>query len=68
VGDELDLVRGTSPSNPNFLIVGRVEVLDAKPRSTEEGIEVKLRRSKNLVIENYPNGDSWKESDFVSQS
>ncbi|CAG2057470.1 unnamed protein product [Timema podura] len=58
VGDEIDIIRGPSPLNSDFLIVSRVEVLSAS--ENENSISVKLRRSKTLTIENY--ADSWKVS------
>ncbi|KAF2886714.1 hypothetical protein ILUMI_19459 [Ignelater luminosus] len=59
VGDEIDIIKSVSDSNPNFLIVGRVEVLDVKPRN--EGYAVRLRRCKSLTIENYE--EPWKPGD-----
>nr|CAD7428711.1 unnamed protein product [Timema monikensis] len=58
VGDEIDIIRGLSPLNSDFLIVSRIEVLSAS--ANENNISVKLRRSKTLTIENY--ADSWKVS------
>lgn len=58
VGDEIDLVKGPSPNNPDFLVVSRVEVLSAKLDGDE--LQVKLRRFKNLLIDNYDN--KWKSS------
>ncbi|XP_067002800.2 mitochondrial transcription rescue factor 1 [Anabrus simplex] len=57
-GDEVDVIRGYSPMNPNFLVVSRIEVLSIKAK--EETFSVKMRRSKSLVIENY--SDPWKQS------
>ncbi|KXJ76501.1 hypothetical protein RP20_CCG009571 [Aedes albopictus] len=51
VGDEIDVVRGISPTNPDHLLVSRVEILSANPKS--ETIGVTLRRQKTLVIEDY---------------
>lgn len=51
MGDEIDIVRGASLSNPDFLTVSRVEILSTSERS--EGLSVKLRRNKSLTIENY---------------
>ncbi|XP_058821332.1 mitochondrial transcription rescue factor 1 [Topomyia yanbarensis] len=51
VGDEIDVVKGTSPTNPDHLIVSRVEILGVTPKS--ESISVNLRRHKSLIIENY---------------
>ncbi|XP_001660939.2 uncharacterized protein C6orf203 [Aedes aegypti] len=51
VGDEIDVVRGVSPTNPDHLIVSRVEILAANPKS--ETIGVSLRRQKTLIIEDY---------------
>ncbi|XP_050533768.1 mitochondrial transcription rescue factor 1 [Daktulosphaira vitifoliae] len=56
VGDEVDLIKGSSPSNPNFLLVSRVEILSANLDGHE--LLVKLRKFKNLLIDNYP--DKWK--------
>lgn len=56
VGDEVDLIKGPSPKNPEFLLVSRVEVLSANLDGDE--LLVKLRKFKNLLIENYP--DKWK--------
>lgn len=50
-GDEIDIVKGPSPTNPDFLIVARVEILGIK--ESGENISVKIRRCKNLTIENY---------------
>lgn len=58
VGDEIDLVKGPSPNNPDFLVVSRVEVLSSKLDGDE--LQVKLRRFKNLLIDNYDN--KWKSS------
>ncbi|KFB47483.1 AGAP001007-PA-like protein [Anopheles sinensis] len=54
VDDEIDVVRGPSPSNPNHLIVSRVEILSVTPRA--ENIAVVIRRNKSLTIENYSDG------------
>ncbi|XP_058444010.1 mitochondrial transcription rescue factor 1 [Malaya genurostris] len=51
IGDEVDVVKGTSPTNPDHLIVARVEILAVTPRS--ESFSVSLRRHKSLIIENY---------------
>ncbi|XP_055618330.1 mitochondrial transcription rescue factor 1 [Toxorhynchites rutilus septentrionalis] len=53
VGDEVDIVKGISPSNPDHLIVARVEILAATPKT--ESITLNLRRHKSLIIENYEN-------------
>nr|CAI5864428.1 unnamed protein product [Callosobruchus analis]CAI5864430.1 unnamed protein product [Callosobruchus analis] len=57
--DEVDIIKGFSISNPDHLIVARVEVLSVKAVPEEEKISVKLRRCKNLVIENYPGRNKW---------
>lgn len=56
VGDEIDLIRGPSPTNPDFLVVSRIEILSAK--GNVDTIRVKLKRQKSLIIENY--NDPWK--------
>lgn len=54
VGDEIDVIKGPSPNNPNFLTVARVEILSAdENEAKEDGFRVKLRRSKALTVENY---------------
>lgn len=58
VGDEIDLVRGPSPNNPDFLIVSRVEVISSKLDGEE--LEVKLKKFKSLLINNYD--DKWNSS------
>ncbi|KAK9887347.1 hypothetical protein WA026_022017 [Henosepilachna vigintioctopunctata] len=50
-GDEIDVIKGPSPSNPQLLLVARVEVLKVKP--VEENLSIKIRRSKSLLIEHY---------------
>lgn len=49
-GDEIDVIKGPSPMNPEFLVVARVEVLSMKPE--EETISVKIKRSRSLLVEN----------------
>lgn len=56
VGDEVDLIKGPSPNNPDFLLISRVEVLSTKLDGDE--LEVKLRKFKSLLINNYEN--KWK--------
>lgn len=58
VGDEVDLIKGLSPNNPDFLLVSRVEILSAKLDGDE--LEVKLNKFKTLLIDNYNN--KWKQS------
>lgn len=58
VGDEVDVIRGLSPLNPEFLLVSRIEILSVKPE--EENVAVKIRRFKSLTIENY--SEPWRES------
>ncbi|XP_050099879.1 mitochondrial transcription rescue factor 1 [Anopheles aquasalis] len=54
--DEIDVIRGVSPNNPDYLIVCRVEILSVEPRT--ENLVVTLRRQNSLVIENYPESHS----------
>ncbi|XP_067629434.1 mitochondrial transcription rescue factor 1 isoform X1 [Eurosta solidaginis] len=63
VGDEIDVIRGFSHSNPSHLVVSRVIVLDFSNR--EEGYSVQLRRYKSLLIENYSGTNAYKSSDTV---
>ncbi|XP_075219643.1 mitochondrial transcription rescue factor 1-like isoform X2 [Lycorma delicatula] len=55
VGDEIDLIKGVSNLNPDFLNVARVEIISAKADEEEETIYVRMRRTKSLQIENYEN-------------
>ncbi|KAJ8962465.1 hypothetical protein NQ317_011627 [Molorchus minor] len=57
-GDEIDVIKGTSINNPDFLTVARIEILSVVPK--EESISVKLRRCKSLTVENYKGRDSWQ--------
>lgn len=56
VGDEIDVIKGLSVSNPDFLQIARVEVLDIAKKGEE--LAVKIRRCKSLTVENYEEG--WK--------
>lgn len=51
VGDEVDIVRGPSIMNSDFLTVSRIEILSATEKG--EGLSVRVRRNKALTIENY---------------
>lgn len=51
VGDEVDIVRGISQDNPNFIIVSRVEILKVRPSG--DYLAMTMRKQKNLTIENY---------------
>ncbi|XP_022910738.2 mitochondrial transcription rescue factor 1 [Onthophagus taurus] len=55
-GDEIDVIKGVDMKNPNFLVIARVEVVQAQPQ--EDNIKVKLRRNKSLIVENYK--EPWK--------
>jgi hypothetical protein len=55
-GDEIDIIKGVSVSNPNFLTVARVEILGITDK--HEVITLKIRRSKSLTIENYDNAST----------
>lgn len=50
-GDEIDVIKEVNSKNPNLLTVARVEVLGVKAK--EDGYKVKLRRCKNLLVDNY---------------
>uniref|UniRef100_A0A1A9WSV0 Uncharacterized protein n=1 Tax=Glossina brevipalpis TaxID=37001 RepID=A0A1A9WSV0_9MUSC len=60
-GDEIDVVRGFSQSNPSHLIVARVMILSIT--ELDEGSRVVLRRYKNLLIENYKAENAYKSSE-----
>lgn len=51
VGDEIDLLKGVSPVNPNHIIVSRIEILSTVPKG--DGIVVTMKRFKSLTIEKY---------------
>lgn len=51
VQDEIDLIRGPSPTNPEFQIVSRITILSIS--ITEDAYKVKLIRDKSLLIEKY---------------
>ncbi|XP_011190407.2 mitochondrial transcription rescue factor 1 [Zeugodacus cucurbitae] len=61
VGDEIDVVRGFSQTNPTHLVVSRVVILDVDER--DEGYSVQLRRYKSLLIENYSGLNAFKSSE-----
>jgi 23S rRNA-/tRNA-specific pseudouridylate synthase len=49
IGDEIDYVKNESPTNPNHLIVSRVEIMSATPK--DDSISVTMKRFKSLTIE-----------------
>ncbi|EDW83033.1 uncharacterized protein Dwil_GK22530 [Drosophila willistoni] len=61
VGDEIDVIRGFSQTNPSHLVISRVVILSANDR--EEGLSVHLRRFKSLLIENYRGPNAYKSSE-----
>ncbi|XP_062124495.1 mitochondrial transcription rescue factor 1 [Drosophila sulfurigaster albostrigata] len=63
VGDEIDVIRGFSQTNPSHLVIARVVILSAAER--EEGLSVHLRRYKSLLIENYKTPNAFKSSETV---
>ncbi|CAA9993676.1 unnamed protein product [Nesidiocoris tenuis] len=52
IGDEVDIIKGKSPVNPNLMVVSRVVVLSAKEHEEGDKITVRMRRYKSLNIEN----------------
>ncbi|BES91987.1 chromosome 6 open reading frame 203 [Nesidiocoris tenuis] len=52
IGDEVDIIKGKSPVNPNLMVVSRVVVLSAKEHEDGDKITVRMRRYKSLNIEN----------------
>ncbi|KAL7728825.1 hypothetical protein ACLKA6_004176 [Drosophila palustris] len=63
VGDEIDVIRGFSQTNPSHLVIARVIILSAAER--EDGLSVHLRRFKSLLIENYRGPNAFKSSEPV---
>ncbi|EDV93178.1 mitochondrial transcription rescue factor 1 [Drosophila grimshawi] len=64
VGDEIDVIRGFSQTNPSHLVIARVVILSAEGR--EEGLSVHLRRYKSLLIENYSGPQAYKSSEAIA--
>ncbi|CAK1544107.1 unnamed protein product [Leptosia nina] len=64
VDNEIDVIKGLSPKNPDHILVSRVEVLNIAAR--EESIAITVRRFKNLLIENYEK-DPYKPSSSEEQ-
>lgn len=62
VGDEVDVIRGFSEMNGEFLVVSRVVVLSCKENEESDGLVVKLRRFKNMTVENYSE-DPWDKKE-----
>lgn len=56
---EIDVIKGPSPENADFLLVSRVEILSIKA----DGLYfiLTVRRNKNLTIENYETGSQYTE-------
>lgn len=53
IGDEIDLIKNDSPTNPNHLIIARIEILGTDPK--DEHISVTMRRFKSLTVDKYEN-------------
>ncbi|RZF43479.1 hypothetical protein LSTR_LSTR001740 [Laodelphax striatellus] len=53
VGDEVDIIKGINPKNDNLLNISRIEILAVAADEEEDAINVKIRRIKQLSIENY---------------
>ncbi|XP_046672465.1 mitochondrial transcription rescue factor 1 [Homalodisca vitripennis] len=67
IGDEVDLIRGVSPMNPEYLSVSRVEVISVKEEGDEDEedqLAIRLRVSKTMYIENYSD-DPWKKTSMA---
>lgn len=65
-GDEVDVIKGFHPTNPENLLVSRIEVLSTKVDNDEEFIILIARRTKSLTIENYPSANCYKSSEQIS--
>lgn len=57
VGDEIDVIQGQSPTNPNFLIINRCTLQRVNANPETDSIKVKLIQNKSLLVENYK--DKW---------
>lgn len=60
-GDEVDIIKGASITNPNFLTVSRVVIMKIGGYDEDaEKFVVKLRKFPNLLIEKY---DDFQQED-----
>lgn len=59
--EEIDVIKGVSPENSEFLVVARLEILSKKVDTENEYIVLTVRRNKNLTIENYPDAARYKD-------
>lgn len=57
-GDEIDVIKGLSPTNSEFLTVARIEIISAT--AEDDSIKLKIKRNKALIIENYPGPNHYK--------
>lgn len=58
----MDVIKGVSPMNPEFLSISRIEILSVKEDPDEDDqLLLKIRRTKTMYIENYVT-DPWKRS------
>ncbi|XP_030559271.1 uncharacterized protein C6orf203 homolog [Drosophila novamexicana] len=64
VGDEIDVIRGFSQTNPSHLVISRVVILSAGEH--DDGLSVHLRRYKSLLIDNYSNPNAYKSSEPIA--
>lgn len=54
--DQIDLIRGRNPDNPDFIDINRYEILDIPDISSSTGrVKVKVRCYQKMTIENYAN-------------
>jgi hypothetical protein len=49
VGDEIDYMKNEAPTNPDHVLISRVEILSATPK--DESISVTMKRFKSLTVE-----------------
>lgn len=59
VGDEVDVIKGENMVNNTLLDVSRVVLVSAKESEDGDRIIIKMKRFKNLTVEEYP--DPWKK-------
>lgn len=56
---EIDVIKGPSPENSDFLLIGRIEILSIKADGLYFVLTV--RRNKNLTVENYDGSSQHTE-------
>lgn len=53
IGDELDVIKGSSNLNSNCLKVDRIEIINIKKDLDEEKFKIKIKRFKSVDTDKY---------------